>query len=189
MGLSEFQRKKAINLFQDIYDVNKDGVLEKADFDQALDKVVKVHNWGQDDSAFKDAQATLAKVWESLRKMADGDGNGTIDLDEWCAMWGSCIDDVTSGRGFPAWQRDYMDFMFYANDTSGDGFIDKDEYAQVFKQFGFSDCDVTACFAKISQGCADAKLSKEDFQRLSQEYFTAEDEGAQGNFLFCRQKH
>ena len=34
-------------------------------------------------------------------------------------MWGECIGDVAAGKGFPAWQQDYMEFMFYANDTSG----------------------------------------------------------------------
>jgi len=189
MGLSDFQKKMAINLFQNIYDTNRDGVVEKVDFDECLEKIGKVHHWGSNDTAYKEAQATLLKIWDNLRALADVNNNGKIELEEWCKMWGNCIDDVAAGKGFPAWQQDYMEFMFYANDTSGDGFIDQEEYAQVFQLFGFSMDEVKTCFAKISEGCKDNMISKDDFQKLWQEYFIAEDAGAKGNFLFGTQKH
>lgn len=189
MGLTEFQKKKAINLFENIYDTNRDGVVEKVDFDEALEKIGKVHHWGKNDGAYKEAQATLLKIWDSLRALADVNNDGMIQKEEWCKMWGNCIDDVAAGKGFPAWQQDYMEFMFYANDTSGDGFIDEEEYAQVFQLFGFTNDEVKICFAKISEGCANNMLSKDDFQKLWQEYFIADDESAKGNFLFGRQKH
>lgn len=189
MPLSDFQTKKAVNLFQNIYDTNRDGVIEKVDFDEALEKISKNHHWGKSDEKFKEAQATMEKVWNSLKALADKNNDGKIQLDEWCKMWGNCIDDVAAGKGFPAWQQDYMEFMFYANDTSGDGFIDEAEYEEVFKTFGFTNDDTKTCFAKISEGCPNKMISKDDFKKLWEEYFLAEDENAKGNFLFGRQKH
>jgi len=189
MSLTEFQRKKVLNLFENLYDTNKDGVIERVDFDEALEKIVKLHHWSHNEKAFTDAQATLNRIWDGLRARADVNNDGKIQKDEWCKMWGECIGDVAAGKGFPAWQQDYMEFMFYANDTSGDGFIDQGEYTAVYNLFGFSNDDVKVCFAKISEGCANNMLSKADFEALWQEYFLSDDENAKGNFLFGRQKH
>jgi len=187
--LSEFQTKKLMNLFENLYDQNGDGVIEKVDFDECLEKIVKLHHWSSNEKAFTDAQATLMKIWEGLRSRADVNNDGRIQKDEWCKMWSECIKDVADGKGFPAWQQDYMEFMFYANDTSGDGLIDEGEYTAVYQLFGFSGDDVKLCFDKISEGCKDRMLNKDDFQKLWQEYFISEDENAKGNFLFGRQKH
>lgn len=189
MSLSEFQKKKCINLFENLYDTNKDGVIEKVDFDDALDKVKTLHKWSSEDKQFLEAQALLNKIWEGLRSRADVNKDGKIQKDEWCKMWGECIGDVAAGKGFPAWQQDYMEFMFYANDTSGDGFIDEGEYTAVYQLLGFSNDDVKVCFDKISEGCKDRMISKSEFEGLWQEYFLADDENAKGNFLFGRQKH
>ena len=39
--------------------------------------------------------------------------------DEWVKMWTNTLATIQSGQPFPAWQQQYMEFMFYANDTSG----------------------------------------------------------------------
>jgi len=189
MSLTPFQQKKIMNLFENLYDTNKDGVIEKVDFDEALEKMAKVHKWQDNAEAFTKAKNQLNEIWESLRKRADVNNDGRIQKEEWCKMWNECIQDVVAGKGFPAWQNEYMEFMFYANDTNNDGFIDEEEYKAVYNLFGFSNDDVQVCFNRISEGCKDKMLSKEDFQKLWQEYFVAEDENAKGNFLFGRQKH
>jgi len=188
-SLSGFQTKKILNLFENLYDTNKDGVIEKIDFDECLEKIRTLHHWQNNDAAYKEAQTTLGKIWEGLRERADVNKDGRITKEEWTKMWESCIKDVANGKGFPAWQQEYMEFMFYANDTSGDNMIDRGEYSAVYQLLGFSNDDVNACFDKISEGCKDQMLSKTDFEALWKEYFISEDENAKGNFLFGRQKH
>lgn len=187
--LTEFQEKKVMNLFENLYDTNKDGVIEKCDFDEALDKIGTLHHWSTDDKAYTDANTLITKVWEGLRSRADKNNDGKIQKEEWKKMWAECIKDVADGKGFPDWQQDYMEFMFYANDTSGDGFVDRSEYTEIYKLFGFSNDDVNVCFDKISEGCKDNMLSKADFEALWKEYFVSEDETAKGNYLFGQQKH
>jgi len=189
MSLTPFQQKKIMNLFENLYDTNKDGVIEKVDFDDALEKMAKVHNWQDKAEAYTKAQAQLNNIWDSLRKRADVNNDGRIQKEEWCKMWAECIQEVSAGKGFPDWQNEYMEFMFYANDTNEDGFIDEEEYKCVYNLFGFSNDDVKICFDRISEGCKDKMLSKDDFKALWQEYFVSEDENAKGNFLFGRQKH
>ncbi|KAH9509721.1 hypothetical protein Btru_044336 [Bulinus truncatus] len=186
-ALTEFQRKKILSLFENLYDLNKDGVIEKCDFDNAVEKISTLHHWKNNDEAFKQAQETVNSIWEGLRLRADKNKDGRITKEEWTKMWEECIKDVVEGKKFPEWQQKYMEFMFYANDTSGDGFIDRDEYTAIYRLFGFSNADVNLCFDKISQGIPDSKLSKDDFEALWREYFVAEDAEAKGNYLFGKQ--
>lgn len=188
-ALTDFQRKKILNLFENLYDTNKDGVIEKCDFDNALEKISSLHHWKNNDAAFKEAQDTLNVIWEGLRLRADKNNDGKITKEEWTKMWEECIKGVVEGKQFPEWQQKYMEFMFYANDTSGDGYIDRDEYTAIYQLFGFSSDTVNQAFDKISEGVKDSKLSKEDFEGLWREYFISEDENAKGNFLFGRQDH
>lgn len=45
--------------------------------------------------------------------------DGKVTQEEWVQMWSACVRDVSSGKGFPHWQKKYMEFMFRVNDTSG----------------------------------------------------------------------
>ncbi|BFZ26115.1 hypothetical protein BsWGS_29154 [Bradybaena similaris] len=185
--LTDFQRKKIINLFENLYDTNKDGTIEKDDFVEALQKIAELHHWAPSDDAFRKEQDRVNRIWAGLQPRADKDGK--ISKDEWTRMWEDCIRDIVQGKTFPPWQQDYMEFMFFANDTSDDGFIDRDEYTAIYKLFGFSGDDINFCFDKISEGLPERKLSKADFEQLWREYFTSVDENSKGNYLFGTQKH
>lgn len=39
--------------------------------------------------------------------------------EEWANMWTDTLGKVENGEPFPDWQQQYIEFMFYANDTSG----------------------------------------------------------------------
>jgi juvenile hormone diol kinase len=186
-SLTDFQKKKIINLFENLYDTNRDGTIEKEDFDQALKKIATLHKWSASDEAYKQEEGRINKIWASLKPRADQDGK--ISKEEWTQMWEECIKDIEQGKTFPPWQQEYMEFMFFANDTSDDGFIDREEYTAIYKVFGFSNDEIDFCFDKISEGLPDNKLSKEDFEHLWREYFTSQDHNAKGNFLFGRQEH
>ncbi|CAG5118263.1 unnamed protein product [Candidula unifasciata] len=187
-SLTEFQRKKILNLFENLYDTNRDGTIEKADFEEALQKIAKLHNWAPTDPAFLKEQDRINRIWAGLQSRADKDNDGTISKEEWARMWEENIKEIAQGQTFPPWQQDYLEFMFFANDTSDDGFIDREEYTAIYKLFGFAGDDINFCFDKISEGVPDRKLSKADFEQLWREYFTSVDENARGNYLFGRQK-
>ena len=45
--------------------------------------------------------------------------DGIVTKEEWINMWTNTLATIKSGQPFPSWQQQYMEFMFYANDTSG----------------------------------------------------------------------
>jgi len=185
MGLTDFQKKKVISVYQNLYDSNKDGVIDAADFNDAIEKISKLHHWGTCDKKYADAKKTLDEIWEGLKAVADKNKDGIVVLDEWIKMWDATLESVVKGEAFPAWQQTYMEFMFYANDTSGDGFIDKGEYVTIQSLFGNSKEDSEKAFDRLSEGTNPAgMISKEDFQALWHQYFVSDNREERGNFLF-----
>ncbi|XP_050396955.2 sarcoplasmic calcium-binding proteins I, III, and IV [Patella vulgata] len=182
-SLSEFQKRKILAVFNTLYDTNKDGVIEKCDFEEAAQKVCNLHHWKQGGDKYKSAEATLSSIWGGLRKFADKNEDDRVTKDEWITMWDDCVKNLAAGKGFPDWQKNYMEFMFLANDTSGDGFIDKEEYITIYELFGISAESAGAAFDKLAQG-TDGKISWNEFESLWTEYFTSDNPSVRGNFLF-----
>lgn len=183
MPLSEFQLKKVVNVYQNLYDSNKDGVIDSKDFNDAIEKISTLHHWGKCDKKYGEAKAQLENIWKGLRKFADKNKDDIVTKDEWIAMWEQVLAKVSAGEPFPDWQQQYMEFMFYANDTSGDNFIDRDEYVTIQTLFGNNEADSNTAFDRLSEG-TDGMISKEDFTGLWREYFLSTDSSQRGNFLF-----
>ncbi|KAL8559958.1 hypothetical protein ACOMHN_041429 [Nucella lapillus] len=184
MSLSDFQRQKVVSVFQRLYDSNKDGVIDQKDFSYAIEKISGLHHWGKNDEKHDKAKATLAQIWEGLKSVADKNEDGIVTQEEWINMWTATLTSVQAGKPFPDWQQLYMEFMFYANDTSGDGFIDREEYVTIQKLFGNKEDESHKAFDVLSEGKADGLLSKTDFENLWHEYFLSTDTKNKGNYLF-----
>ncbi|KAK7096267.1 calexcitin-2-like [Littorina saxatilis] len=183
MALTDFQLKKMENVYVNLYDSNKDGIIDQKDFGDAIEKISKLHHWGTNDEQYGKAKKTLGEIWDGLRACADKNKDGVVTLEEWINMWKVTLEDVKAGKPFPDWQQKYMEFMFYANDTSGDGFIDRDEYVTIQTSFGNNKADSNKAFDQLSKG-TDGNISKEDFESLWKEYFLSNDASQRGNFLF-----
>lgn len=178
--LTDFQLKKVESVYQNLYDSNKDGVIDKNDFSDCMEKISKLHHWGTNDDAFRLAKDTLENVWQGLQKDADINQDGIVTKKEWGKMWNKFAE---SGK-YPQWNEEYVKFMFLANDTSGDGFVDRGEYVTVQAIFGNSEADSNTAFDRLSEGSNGGMLSKDDFTNLWHEYFTSDDPQAKGNYLF-----
>ncbi|XP_041355757.1 sarcoplasmic calcium-binding proteins I, III, and IV-like [Gigantopelta aegis] len=184
-ALTDFQKKKILDVFNTLYDTNKDGVIELTDFEEAIKKFCSIHKWPKDGDKYIAAKHTMSTIWDGLRGFADYDEDNKVTKDEWLKMWSSCVGDLSTDgdKGFPDWQKNYMEFMFTVNDTSGDGFIDKSEYTTLYTAFGIDKATCETTFDRLAQG-TNGKISKEDFKTLWKEYFVSNDRNARGNFLF-----
>ncbi|XP_046542826.1 calexcitin-2-like [Haliotis rubra] len=185
LELSDFQKRKIMSVFNTLYDTNKDGVIEKSDFEEAINKICHIHGWPKGGEKYQEAQQTLSLIWEGLKGIADENKDDMVTKDEWVQMWSSCVRDVSSGEGFPHWQKKYMDFMFRVNDTSGDNYIDKKEYTTIYTSFGIDKEECESAFDHLADG-TDGRISREDFENLWREYFVSDDISARGNYLFGR---
>ncbi|KAK7497858.1 hypothetical protein BaRGS_00010992, partial [Batillaria attramentaria] len=164
-------------------DSNKDGVIDSKDFVDAIEKISQLHHWGKCDKKYAEAKEQLDVIWDGLRIEADKNKDEIVTKDEWIDMWEKVLSKVEAGGSFPDWQEKYIEFMFYANDTSGDGLIDKDEYVDIQTKFENSKADSEKAFEKLAEG-TDGKITKEDFTNLWREYFLSNDRSQRGNYLF-----
>ncbi len=64
-----------------------------------------------------------------------------ISIDEWTAIW-----KAYNPRHMHIWQWEYLKFMFFLLDKSGDKFIDAEEYRDVMKIYGMSAKDAEKAF-------------------------------------------
>lgn len=180
MALSAFRKKKIESVYQNLYDSNKDGVIDKNDFSDCIEKISKLHHWATNGDAYKLAKEILEEVWDGLKIDADINQDGIVTREEWVKMWSK----FAAANKNPDWNEKYIKFMFLANDTSGDDLVDKGEFVTVQTLFGNSEADSKNAFDKLSAGTPNNMLSFDDFKNLWHEYFSSDDPKAKGNYLF-----
>ena len=133
---------------QNIYfiDTNKNGTIDKKDFDMALERVAKIRKLNSDDPKHKEVAGNLSYVWEHLKQVADRDNDGTVSEQEWLKMW----EEANSLQQQPAWVQRYQSFLFEVEDVSGDGKIDETEYIQAYTHFGLTADECKNAFKKLT---------------------------------------
>jgi len=177
MSVSEFRKKKLMHVFNVIFDFNRSGTIEEKDFEIAIEKICRSRGWSGSEAVAVETREKLFLLWESLKRMADRDKDESVSAEEWCHMW---ADGSSSSSD---WQAKYMDFMFNLEDTSGDGEIDEEEFVKVYKNFNMDENELREAYRKFSKNSS-VKVTREEFARLWNQYFSSEDPNELGNFLF-----
>ena len=89
-------------------DTNKNGTIDKKDFDMALEQVGKVRKLQAGSGKMSELKQHLDHVWETLKKQADRDNDGNVSEQEWLKMWEEAINEKQD----PAWVKRYQQFLF-----------------------------------------------------------------------------
>lgn len=179
MSISDFRKKKLLFLFNVFFDVNQSGEIDLKDFELAIEKVCQLRGWSAGSAKNTETHDVMIKIWEGLRSKADKDNDGQVSVEEWCNMWDAYAKDPSTAM---EWQNRYMNFMFDLEDASNDGGIDAAEFSLVCSSYGLDKKECEEAFKKMSQGREE--VTREQFAQLWQEYFSAEDPNAPGNFIF-----
>lgn len=112
----------------------------------ALEKTAGLRKLTPGDAKHLEVQASLAYVWEHLKKVADRDNDGTVSTEEWLKMW----DEAISAQQNPEWVSRYQGFLFEAEDVTGDGKVDLDEYTTAYTSYGVSADECKQAFTKLT---------------------------------------
>jgi len=174
--VSALRKNKLNYVFDNFFDINRDGSIEKSDFELAVEQIAKIRGYATGDAKYKDTSERFLQIWDKLRTHADTNRDDKVSREEWQALWTIApLDDE--------WKQLYMNFMFSLQDTSGDGTIDLEEFTSVCTSFGVPAAEITKAFDKVSKGGKQA-IDIKYYAGLWKDYFTSDDAAADGNNIF-----
>jgi len=173
--VSELRKNKLNYVFDTFFDVNKDGSIEKEDFELAIENIARIRGYKAGDDNYKDVSDRFLSIWDKLRVYADTNKDNKVSREEFQALWAQPLNEE--------WKVLYMNFMFKLQDTSGDGSIDEAEFTNVCQTFGIPADESKKAFDKISNaGKTDVDIKF--YESLWKDYFGSDDAAAAGNSIF-----
>ncbi|XP_074659169.1 sarcoplasmic calcium-binding proteins II, V, VI, and VII-like [Tubulanus polymorphus] len=150
--LSQFQEEKLLIYFN-FFDDNKDGLLEKNDFENLQRKIVDYAAWPEKSSLANWCREIHNTFFHSLceRKAAmilDASDDGSHDIsiikdtdtthiavEEWLSMWEKLLHGAMSMNDFPVWLQLLPKVLFEVVDVKGDSVIDEEELEEYYSGF------------------------------------------------------
>lgn len=181
-----FLKKKWERVFYTFFDINRNRAIDWNDFEMMFEEIKKLR--GENSTEYKIASDAMGAVWRGLLQDTKGidmaaavPEDTKVSIEEWDAMWKKFNPDHMH-----MWQSEYLKYMFFLLDSSGDKYIDKQEYTEVMKIYGMSKSDAEKAFSELAYE-DNKKIDKVDwgqFMKLWNEYFTSTDKKSHGNSLF-----
>ncbi|XP_063861001.1 sarcoplasmic calcium-binding proteins II, V, VI, and VII-like isoform X1 [Scylla paramamosain] len=199
-NVSPFRREKLLFEFNTFFDVNRDGLLEKRDFETAGERLCKRGGWLPEDPRAVRVNQLMSNLWLALRKHADRNHDEKVTRLEWLKLWEE-VDHTWSAVGpgenthlrevveeepkrSPEWLREYFNYKFMLLDVSGDGVLDEEEFVYIMSQHGASETDAKNAWFLMCKGRR--VLDQAAFEQLCEEFFLSDDPTSAGTYLGAR---
>jgi len=190
--LTPFQIEKFTYLFNCLFDLEKNSLIESNDMEALAEKMRVYSGWSKDSAHFQNTlhvmkvffeclidQAQLEKsasaqddvipTWEEALKHKE-EPIKAITLNQWLNMWGKLCYGSAGINDFPCWVQMLPHIFFKVIDYDKDDYISINEYRRFYKDF--------------------VGIPEKDLDKISQEGFRAMTAGGdyilnQENFDFC----
>jgi len=183
-----FLKKKWERVFYTFFDTNRNKVIDWNDFELLFDKIKDIR--GADSAEYRIVSDAMRIVWRGLLHVTQGvDPFANVDvtaynitIDQWDKLWAKF-----DPKHMDIWQWEYLKYMFFLVDTSGDKKIDVKEYKSVMSIYGMSESDAVKAFEKFSVDEHGKKTDSIDygcFVKLWNDYFCSTDKNKPGSYLF-----
>lgn len=187
--LTSFQITKFTYMFNALFDLDQNELIEKPDIDALVDKIRVFSKWGSDDKRLQSitdihnvfyeclvdqvmAEKAASNLnpeiasWTEARKPTQNERT-SISLAQWLNMWGRLCYGAAGMSDFPIWVQLLPKMFFDAIDQNEDGILSKEEYAKFYKDFvGVYDENfdkvINEGYRAMTAG-GDYKLNRENF--------------------------
>jgi Ca2+-binding EF-hand superfamily protein len=176
--LSDLQTKKLTRYFQ-VYDIDDDGVIRAVDFERILENIRILHGLGDVNGMNGLRNAYLAR-WEGLRRAADVDRDGGIDIDEWLAYWQIALSDDDR---YEEEVISITDRLFTVFDLDEDDTIGVAEFTDFYGIFGLSASLAKTIFEELDVD-GGGVITRDQLLEASRTFYRGNDVEAPGNLLF-----
>lgn len=177
-ALTPYQEQKVRHLFA-LYDVRRDGVLERDDYALLADRVARERGYAPGTGAHERVTQQMLTRFERTKAIADFSRDGRIALDEWVDFFEIVINDEAA---FEATVTRFIDLMFELFDFDESSELDRDELASFRRAFGVERVD-DDLFERLDAD-ASGTLCASELRAAIGDFFRSEDPGCPGSRFF-----
>jgi len=171
--LGQFWEKKLLSFFRKM-NTEGDGRLSKGDYVRMADRYIELGNL--DDVKAKQVHRKMIKIWTIF--FGSDSEDDTVDEATYIKAIRNHVDLILKCC------VEFFNLWFDVIDLSGEGIIQKEEFAMFLKVFGVEDeSDAEKAF-KVIDTNEDGQLSQDEFVDFGIEYFSSDDESLPSKFMF-----
>ena len=176
--LTDFQKRKLTVLF-DLYDVNKDGFEEQADFELIVQNLATTLGVQAGSPEYNRLYAAHMAVWNNGRQLVGSPGSQRVTREEHLAGYDRLLSDKDN---FLATVGSWSDSLIELSDRDGDGRLSQQEYVANLRSFTVDEAAANEAFRRLDLD-GDGYLTHEEISRGVEEFFYSDDPEAPGNWL------
>ncbi len=179
MPLTPFRKRKLDKLFS-VLDLNRDGLVEQADFVRRVEALARLRGWAKNSPAYLQNLRFALEEWQNLRESADVERDAQVSREEFLRYGETFLDDRQAVRAFA---RGDAQLLFDAMDTDEDGAVTVDEYRTYLEVCGLDSAAADIFFARADLN-EDGRITRAEMAHAVEEFLVSENPAAGGNYLF-----
>jgi len=165
--------------FFNILDFDKNGKIEKDDFEAIGDNLSIVRDFDLDTPEYDTIINMANGIWDNLIPFVEGD-YGT--LDQWLRFMNTLVDPANADK-YDKYVVRFVSTLFKLFDINNDGYISQTEYIDLFIGLRIEVRFAPKAFKYLDEN-NDGKLSHDEILHSVSEFMKGTDPKARGNWLF-----
>jgi len=176
--LTDFQKRK-LNVLFNLYDVDKDGFEEQADFEHIVQNVATTLRVQPGSPEYNRLYAAHMAVWNNVQQLSGSLGSQRVARDEYLAGYDRLLSDKDN---FLATVGSWSDSIIELSDRDGDGRLSQQEYVANLRSFNVDEAAANEAFRRLDRN-GDGYLTHDEISHSVEEFFYSDDPEAPGNWL------
>ena len=176
--LSELQKRKLTVLFHH-HDMNHDGFLGKADYEQFVKRFGEIQNHPSGSPEYEAVYTQTMAAWEHVRQVADKDQDGRVSLEEFLESYDVTLSDE---KLYDQLLVQYAQSLLALWDRDGDGRLSGVEYVALCGCYGVGEEAAREAFRHLDRDGSGYLTTEELIQNFKG--FYGDDPDAPGNWTF-----
>ncbi|CAH1793356.1 unnamed protein product [Owenia fusiformis] len=182
---NEFWIEKQRHQFYVWFDQDRNGVVEKKDFDKNAKNILALTKWSEGSDMATRCNDVMNTLWKELKHVVDTNSDDKVTIDEWLDFMEKISRQIKSKTmEIPSGYSGYLNLVFDLLDSLGygDGKISTKGFVSVYRTFKIPDDVIEKCFKEMTYG--GRIVMARDFWLLSSIQFSiSTDMNSPGNIL------